>query len=68
MKLSDKTQKNITIDGKRYNYERIIKDLCKTPNKAGNYYLNASIEIVRRCDCVVIQSINGDFATIEKSN
>ena len=36
--LSDKTQKSITIDGLRYDYKRIIKDLCKTPNKAGNYW------------------------------
>ena len=68
MKLSDKTQKTITIDGKRYDYNRIIKDLCKTPNEAGNYYLNASTEIARRCNCAAIQSIDGSFAIIEKLN
>ena len=68
MKLSGEAQKTITIDGKRYDYKRIVKDLCKTPNKAGNYYLDASTEITMRCNCVVIQSIDGGFATIEESN
>ena len=63
--LSDKTQKSITIDGLRYDYKRIIKDLCKTPNKAGNYWLTNAIEINKRCLCVIIQCVDGSYAVIE---
>ena len=65
IKLSSKTHKSLTIDGKRYNYARIIKDLCTEENKAGNYWLGNSIEIIKRCQCVVIQDISGSFVIIE---
>ena len=65
MKLRDRTQKTITINGTRYNYKRIIRELCRTQNTAGNYWLDNSAEIIKRCRCVVIQSISGQFAIIE---
>ena len=64
MKLSNKTQASIKIDGKRYDYKRIVKDLCKVQNKAGNYYHDSDTEIVVHPTAVIIRSISGEFAEI----
>ena len=65
MKLNDKTQKSTTINGKRYNYARLVKSLLKTTNKAGNYYIDESTEAIKRCLCVVFVGICGKTLTIE---
>ena len=69
MRLSNSTQKSITIDGVRYNRSRIINDLCREKNKAGNFWLDEGTEI-RIYDretgpTVEISSISGGFAIIE---
>ena len=66
MKLRDRTQKTIKINGTRYDYGRILRDLCHTHNRAGNYWLSDSVEVIRRCNCVLLQSIDGHFAVIER--
>jgi hypothetical protein len=66
MKLKNRTQKTIKIDGTRYDYGRILRDLCHTPNRAGNYWINDCAEAISRCNSIVIQSIDGHFAVIER--
>lgn len=69
MRLSNTTQRSITIEGVRYNRSRIIKDLCREKNEAGNFWLNEGTEI-RIHDretgpTVEISAISGEFAIIE---
>ena len=67
MKLQNKTQKTIKINGTRYDYGRILRDLCHTHNRAGNYWLSDSVEVITKWqNYVLLQSIDGYFAVIER--
>ena len=64
--LSGKTIKRVSINGSRYTYGGILKNFCKETNSDGNYWLAWGVEIIRRCNCLLIQNNVGEFVVVYK--
>ncbi len=66
IKLSNETQKTVTINGKRYNSERVIREFSGEENQGGSYFINSSMCMNYDDDFVVISCIDGDFVRLER--
>jgi len=67
IKLTNTTQTTTTINGKRYDAERVIREFCEgTKNKADAQWINNSMQIVVTEDAVSIQDISGEYTNLTR--
>ena len=66
IKLTNQTQLTTTINGKRYDAQRVIKEFCKTKNKGGSYYVDTATCIDYDEEYLVISNIAGEFTRLTR--
>ena len=64
--LTNQEQATTTINAKRYDAARVIREFCDQRNKAENYWVNDSLEIQVTEHSVVIRDISGDFTILTR--